>query len=41
VVTDMGHAWPGSRSGSLAAPDVPLVASDVLWEFFAAHPRRR
>lgn len=41
VVPGMGHAWPGARSGRLAAPDVPIMATDVLWDFFAAHPRRR
>jgi polyhydroxybutyrate depolymerase len=40
VVDGMGHAWPGAHSGSLAAPDAPIVATDVLWDFFAAHPRR-
>jgi polyhydroxybutyrate depolymerase len=41
VVTDMGHSWPGATGGQLAAPDAPLRATDILWEFFAAHPRRR
>jgi polyhydroxybutyrate depolymerase len=41
VVTDMGHSWPGAASGQLAAPDAPLVATDIVWDFFAAHPRRR
>jgi polyhydroxybutyrate depolymerase len=41
VVKGMGHVWPGARSGQLAAPDAPLVATDVVWDFFAAHPRRR
>jgi poly(3-hydroxybutyrate) depolymerase len=40
VVTDMGHSWPGAKSGELALPDAPIVATDLLWEFFAAHPRR-
>jgi poly(3-hydroxybutyrate) depolymerase len=39
VVTDMGHSWPGAKSGELAAPDAPIVATDLLWDFFAAHPR--
>jgi polyhydroxybutyrate depolymerase len=41
VVDDMGHSWPGARSGQLAAPDTPIVATDILWDFFTAHPRRR
>ncbi len=39
VVTDMGHSWPGAKDGQLAAPDAPIVATDLLWDFFAAHPR--
>lgn len=41
VVEDMGHSWPGAQSGQLALPDAPLVATDVVWDFFVAHPRRR
>jgi polyhydroxybutyrate depolymerase len=39
VVTDMGHSWPGAKNGQMAAPDAPIVATDILWDFFAAHPR--
>ena len=39
VVTDMVHAWPGAQHGRLAAPDAPIVATDIVWDFFAAHPR--
>jgi polyhydroxybutyrate depolymerase len=39
VVTDMGHSWPGAQQGQLALPDAPIVATDLLWDFFAAHPR--
>jgi poly(3-hydroxybutyrate) depolymerase len=39
VVTDMGHSWPGARQGQMALPDAPVVATDLLWDFFAAHPR--
>jgi len=41
VVTDLGHAWPGAKSGPLAAPNAPIVATDILWDFFVGHPRRR
>ncbi|RSM74216.1 polyhydroxybutyrate depolymerase [Actinoplanes sp. ATCC 53533] len=41
VVAGMGHSWPGAASGQLAAPDAPIVATDIVWDFFAAHPRRR
>ncbi|MBG0566735.1 polyhydroxybutyrate depolymerase [Actinoplanes sp. NEAU-A11] len=39
VVADMGHSWPGAKNGQMALPDAPIVATDVLWDFFAAHPR--
>ena len=40
VVPEMGHSWPGAKSGQMALPDAPIVATDILWDFFAAHPRR-
>ncbi|MFI6779791.1 alpha/beta hydrolase family esterase [Micromonospora sp. NPDC050276] len=40
TITDMGHSWPGAKSGQLAAPAAGLSATDLMWEFFAAHPRR-
>ncbi|WP_326558303.1 alpha/beta hydrolase family esterase [Micromonospora sp. NBC_01796] len=39
VLDRMGHSWPGAKTGSIAAPEAGLVATDLLWEFFAAHPR--
>ena len=39
VVPEMGHSWPGAKSGQMAMPDAPIVATDLLWDFFAAHPR--
>jgi polyhydroxybutyrate depolymerase len=41
VVPGMGHAWPGATTGALADPDAPIRATDVVWKFFEAHPRRR
>ena len=38
VVDDMGHSWPGARSGPMAV-DAPITATDLRWDFFAAHPR--
>ncbi|GAA4728366.1 esterase [Phytohabitans rumicis] len=38
---DMGHSWPGATQGQLAAPDAGVVATDLIWAFFAAHPRLR
>ncbi|WP_307812709.1 alpha/beta hydrolase family esterase [Micromonospora coerulea] len=39
LIPDMGHSWPGAASGELAAPDAGLQATDVVWDFFVAHPR--
>ncbi|MEV0728556.1 PHB depolymerase family esterase [Polymorphospora sp. NPDC050346] len=35
VVTDMGHAWPGSP----AYPPVAVDANEVIWDFFVRHRR--
>ncbi len=40
MVGGMGHAWPGATAGSMAAPDVGVDATELVWEFFAAHPRQ-
>jgi poly(3-hydroxybutyrate) depolymerase len=41
-LAEMGHAWPGATGDDpMAAPDAPVAASELLWEFFEAHPRRR
>jgi poly(3-hydroxybutyrate) depolymerase len=34
----MGHAWPGASSG-LSDPDGPVNATNVMWDFFQAHPQ--
>jgi polyhydroxybutyrate depolymerase len=36
-----GHAWPGGRAGWPGSdePAATLSASELIWEFFAAHPR--
>lgn len=47
AIKGAGHAWPGGTPGlSLGgfAGDEPtndLSATDVMWEFFATHPKRR
>jgi poly(3-hydroxybutyrate) depolymerase len=41
VVPDMAHVWPGATSGPLAGGDAPIVATDIVWDFFAAHPKQR
>lgn len=37
-----GHAWPGGKSGSRLGdePDPSMNATQVIWEFFSAHPKR-
>jgi polyhydroxybutyrate depolymerase len=40
-VTGMPHVWPGAAGGPLAWPDAPFSATEVIWGFFAAHPRVR
>jgi polyhydroxybutyrate depolymerase len=39
TVAGMGHAWPGATTGTNAAPDAGIVATDLLWPFFSAHRR--
>ena len=41
VVTDIGHVWPGATSGPLAERNAPIAATDIVWDFFAAHPKQR
>jgi polyhydroxybutyrate depolymerase len=40
TIGGMGHSWPGATSGAMAAPDAGVVATDLVWRFFAAHPRK-
>lgn len=40
TLPDMGHSWPGATAGQLAASSAGLSATDLMWEFFGAHPRR-
>lgn len=39
-LTQMGHSWPGAPEGQLADPTAAVAATDLVWEFFEAHPRR-
>jgi polyhydroxybutyrate depolymerase len=37
-----GHAWPGGRSSGRPDADQPtksISASELIWEFFATHPK--
>lgn len=40
TIGGMGHSWPGAASGAMAARDAGVVATDLMWRFFAAHPRK-
>jgi polyhydroxybutyrate depolymerase len=37
-----GHTWPGTSVdlSPLGVTTQEIVASELLWDFFAAHPRR-
>ncbi len=42
AITGEGHTWPGGQRGS-ALGDVPtrdISATNVMWEFFKAHPKK-
>jgi polyhydroxybutyrate depolymerase len=43
VIKDNGHAWPGGAKGSRRGdpPSTAMNATDVIWEFFAAHEGSR
>jgi poly(3-hydroxybutyrate) depolymerase len=38
TISGKGHSWPGSRMPArITTRDID--ATDVIWEFFVAHPR--
>ena len=41
VLKDNGHAWPGGAPGRARGdqPGTALNATDLIWEFFAEHPK--
>jgi polyhydroxybutyrate depolymerase len=41
LIRDNGHAWPGGERGSRLgdAPSPSFNATEMIWEFFRAHPR--
>ena len=41
TVIDGGHAWPGGEPGWTGGdvPTTEVVATDLIWDFFAAHPK--
>ncbi|MFG2332770.1 alpha/beta hydrolase family esterase [Streptomyces sp. NPDC048604] len=36
---DMGHNWPGSKDLTMGETTTGLDATDLIWEFFEAHPK--
>jgi len=40
-ITGMGHSWPGDARVAAADVTVPVMATDVMWDFFERHPRAR
>jgi polyhydroxybutyrate depolymerase len=40
-ITDAGHTWPGTsvREGDNSTP-ADLAASELIWDFFKAHPKQ-
>jgi polyhydroxybutyrate depolymerase len=44
AIEGQGHAWPGGKkglpSGNLDAPSTEISATDAMWDFFRAHPKR-
>jgi polyhydroxybutyrate depolymerase len=44
AIEGQGHAWPGGmkglRSGNVDEPSREVDATNLMWEFFAAHPRQ-
>ena len=41
TIEGQGHAWPGGEKGRgmADAPSTEISASDVMWKFFAQHPK--
>jgi polyhydroxybutyrate depolymerase len=41
VITEAGHTWPGTsiREGD-NSPPADLPASELIWDFFKAHPKQ-
>jgi polyhydroxybutyrate depolymerase len=41
TIVDGGHAWPGGPGGWSGSdqPTTTISASQLIWEFFAAHPK--
>ena len=44
TIAGQGHAWPGGvpgiRNGNVDAPTREISATDLMVDFFLAHPKR-
>ena len=41
TVVDQGHAWPGGKFNGIGDPPTQEIsATELIWEFFQAHPRK-
>ncbi|MGW7418435.1 extracellular catalytic domain type 1 short-chain-length polyhydroxyalkanoate depolymerase [Streptomyces sp. NPDC054863] len=40
-IPEMGHAWPGASGVAMADEEAGVNATDLMWDFFAAHPKQR
>ncbi|MFF0742398.1 alpha/beta hydrolase family esterase [Streptomyces sp. NPDC004111] len=37
---EMGHSWPGATAGVMADEEAGINATDLMWDFFAAHRKK-
>jgi polyhydroxybutyrate depolymerase len=44
AIVGQGHAWPGGQKGrqrgNVDAPTTEISATDLMWDFFARHPKQ-
>ncbi|WP_260860349.1 alpha/beta hydrolase family esterase [Streptomyces cupreus] len=40
-LSEMTHSWPGGSNSDMAFTDTTLNATDLVWEFFRFHPKKR
>ncbi|WAZ24505.1 polyhydroxybutyrate depolymerase [Streptomyces cinnabarinus] len=40
-LSEMFHSWPGGSNNDMAFTDTTVNATDLMWEFFRAHPKKR
>lgn len=40
-LAEMTHQWPGGSDSDMAYTDTTVNATDLIWEFFLFHPKKR